>query len=195
MHPMRRTAHVFPIALVMSGVLAASACTIKSDTTSTTDSGTSVKVTMGSSAPNEVPLAPDDVRIKSIDGVLVLSLIGDTVFMQLSDSLRNKVAADIRNDASKDEDKSGIAALVTKSVAGVVQSAMGFTVRTAARDVRNLRYEDGHIRFDIANGDGTRDAKVRLNTNDGDKSTFTEADARKFIDAVKAKAGTDDIAK
>jgi hypothetical protein len=123
--------------------------------------------------------------------VLVLSLIGDTVLVQLSDSLRNKVAADIRRDGAKDSDQSGIAALVTKSVAGVVQSALGFTARSAAKDVRNLRYEDGHIRFEMANGDG----KVKLNTNDSEKSTFTESDARRFIDAVKAKAGSDDVAK
>lgn len=172
-------------ATVSCGVVALSACTIKSEASSSGDSH-SVAVSVGGSNSTETPLGPDDVRIKSVDGVLVMSLIGDTVRMQLSDSLRNSVAAEIRKDGEKDSDKSGIAAMVTKSVAGVVQNAMGFTVKTAAKDIKNLRYEDGHIRFDLKDGD----AKVKLNSDGkGENATFTEADAKKFIDAVNKKAG------
>lgn len=165
-----------------------SACTIKSET-SVSDSGTaaSVKVSMSGASTTEAPLAPGDVRIKSTDGVLVLSLVGDTVRMQLSDSLRNSVDAEIRKDGDTSSDKSGIAAMVTKSVAGVVKSALGFTVKAAAKDVENLRYEDGHIRFDVHGGKGN----VNINSNgrnDSNNAKFSEADAKKFIDAVKKKA-------
>jgi hypothetical protein len=160
-------------------------CTIKSETTVTDDSSGSVKVSMSAAPTESAPLADGDVRITSTDNVLVLSLIGDTVRMQLSDSLRNSVAAEIKNDGADSNDKSGIAAMVTKSVAGVVKSAMGFTVKAAAKDVKNLRYENGHIRFEITNSN----TKVRTE-GDGqnEKATFTEADAKKFIDAVNKKA-------
>lgn len=160
-------------------------CTIKSETTVSEDSGSSVRVSMSSAPAESATLAEGDVRITSTDNVLVLSLIGDTVRMQLSDSLRNSVAAEIKNDGANSDDKSGIAALVTKSVAGVVKTAMGFTVKAAAKDVKNLRYENGHILFEIANSNTKVNAEGR---NQNEKATFTEADAKKFIDAVNKKA-------
>jgi hypothetical protein len=160
-------------------------CTIKSETTVSDDSGSSVKVSMNSAPAESATLAEGDVRITSTDNVLVLSLIGDTVRMQLSDSLRNSVAAEIKSDGANSDDKSGIAALVTKSVAGVVKTAMGFTVKAAAKDVKNLRYENGHILFEIANSHTKVNAE---GSNQNEKATFTEADAKKFIDAVNTKA-------
>ena len=142
-----------------------------------------VSVTVGTAAAvKDAPLGEDDVRIVSTDGVLVMSLIGDTVRMQLSDSLRNSVAAEI----TKDADKSGaLAGMITKSVGAAVGSAMGFVVRSPAKDVHDLRYENGHIRFKMK--DGTINVK-----SDGDSrrdnATFSEADAKRFIDAVKKKA-------
>jgi hypothetical protein len=180
---------VVSLQLATATVLAA--CSFKAESTSSSDRDESVKVTVGvpgnatTAGSTEAPLAAGDVRIKSTDGVLVLSLIGDTVRFQLSDSLRNSVADEIRKDGDSSGDKSGIAALVTKSVAGVVKTAMGFTVRAAAKDVQNLRYEDGHIRFDIRNST----SKVNVSGDDHKSSTFTEDDAKRFIDAVNAKAG------
>ncbi len=186
---LRSVARVAGAGLVFAFTTAYSAaCTISSDKSSSDGDNPSLKVSVatGGSASADVPaLGPDDVRITSTDNVLVMSLIGDTVRMQLSDSLRNAVAADIQKDGANSDDKSGIAAMVTKSVAGVVKTAMGFTVKAAAKDVKNLRYENGHILFEIAN----TNSKVSTgHDNRNEKATFNEADAKKFIDAVNKKA-------
>lgn len=166
-------------------LVSAAACTIKSDTTVSNDSSPSLKVSVGTAPTAQEPLADGDVRITSTDNVLVLSVIGDTVRMQLSDSLRNSVADEIRNDGAKSGDRSGIADLVTKSVAGVVKTAMGFTVKAHAKDVKELRYENGHILFRIENSTAKVSSDHR---NENEKATFTESDAKKFIDAVNKRA-------
>ena len=135
----------------------------------------------GAAAQRDVPLGADDVRITSSDGVLVLSLIGDTVRMQLSDSLRNSVANEINKDADKGN---AIAAMVTKSVSAAVSGAMGFVVHAPAKDVQDLRYENGHIRFNMRGGN----VNVKSDgDNRRDNATFSADDAKKFIDAVKKK--------
>lgn len=158
-------------------------CTIQSDHSSS-DSSTSIKFGFGDSVSRMPVLGPKDVRITSTDGALVLSLIGDTVRMQLSDSLRNSVSAEVTKDVDASGDKSGIGGLIAKSVSKAVSGAMGFTVRVPATDVQNLRYEDGHIRFELRN----RDSQVNLSSDSNRNATFLEADARRFIDAVKKRA-------
>lgn len=165
------------------GIAFVSACTIQSER-HTESEKSSVSMSFGGDSAGPAELGPDDVRIVSIDGALVLSVINDTVRMQLSDSLRNSVAADIRKGGDTADDPTGIAAMVTKSVSSVVKGAMGFTVRAAAKDVENLRYEDGHIRFDIRNSN----AQVKSSGNNKNNAVFTEEDANKFIDAVKRAA-------
>jgi hypothetical protein len=59
------------------------------------DSRQNVNVAVGSTPSKERPLGAGDVRITSTDNVLVLAVIGDTVRMQLSDSLRNTVADNV----------------------------------------------------------------------------------------------------
>lgn len=169
----------FGTALVLSASLLG-ACSFKAEKTS--DGGGDVKIAFGDSATHTTELGPDDVRIVSTDNVLVLTLIGDTVGMQLSDSLRNSVAAEIRKGGENSGDQSGIAAMVTKSVSSVVKGAMGFTMRVDARDVENLRYEDGHIRFDIRNS-----SQMKSKGDRGSNAVFSEEDAKRFIDAVNAR--------
>ncbi len=139
-----------------------------------------VKVAFGDSSARDVALGPNDVRITSTDGAVVLMLIGDTVRMQLSDSLRNAVGAGIAADA----DSGGIGGMIARSVSSVVKGAMGFVVRVPATDIENLRYEDGHVRFDVRNSN----ANVKFSGNAGDKSVFAKPDAERFINAVKKKS-------
>ncbi|MEO7520744.1 MAG: hypothetical protein ABIW79_02900, partial [Gemmatimonas sp.] len=59
---------------------------------------------------------------------------------------------------------------------------MGFVVRVPVQDVQNLRYEDGRIKFDVRGG------KVNMNTSgNGTNATFSEPDAKRFIDAVERR--------
>jgi hypothetical protein len=103
----------FPIALTaLVAALLTSGCTARIGGDES-DSKQSVTVVIGDSTAAQGPaLGAGDVRIVSTDNVLVLSLIGDTVRMQLSDSLRNSVGAEI----AKDADTSGLAGMITKSV-------------------------------------------------------------------------------
>ncbi len=158
-------------------------CTAKVDTSSE-DSAGSIKIAFGNEAARDPVLRKGDVRIVSTDGVLVLSLIGDTVRMHLSDSLRNSVGAEITKDVDSSGDKSGLGEMIAKSVSKVVTGAMGFVVRVPATDVQNLRFENGHVRFEIKNNS----SKVNMNSKSSQNAIFTESDARRFIDAVKTKA-------
>jgi hypothetical protein len=159
---------LFPLALTVT------ACGSRGD-----DKG-AVKVGFGGDSARMPALGPNDVLITSTDGAFVMAVVGDTVRMQLSDSLRNKVALDI--DTSGQKEGGALAAAITKSVGKVVNTAIGFTVRVPVEDVQNLRYEDGRIRFDVRGGG------VNVNTSgNGNNAKFTEDDAKLFIDAVERR--------
>ena len=100
--------------------------------------------------------------------------------MQLSDSLRKAVGADI----AKDGDTTGLAGMITKTVSKAVTSAMAFMVRVPASEVQNLRFENGHIRFETRNSQ----SKFRMNGDNDQNAVFAEADAKRFIDAVNKRA-------
>ncbi len=148
-----------------------------------------LKVAFGKDEASEPALGPDDVRITSTDGSFVMAVIGDTVRMQLSDSLRNKVKTDIDTSAGK---KGGFGAAIAQSVGKVVNGAMGFVVRVPVNDVQNLRYENGKLRFDVRGGGG-----IKVNNSDnGGNAQFSEADAKRFIEAVERRQQRDsDIAR
>lgn len=124
-------------------------------------------------------LGPDDVRIQSTDNNLVLAVIGDSVRIQLSDSLR----AAIKQELDTAGGDSKLASAIVKSVSNVVNSALGFAVRAHVASVQDLRYDQGRIRFRI-NGD---DVKMGEGKYGGDDAEFTEEDARRFIEAVEAR--------
>ena len=140
-----------------------------------------VKVAFNDDAAVMPALGPDDVSITSRNGSFVMAVIGDTVRMQLSDSMRKSVSQTI--DTSADS-KSALGAAITRSVGKVVSGAMGFVVRVPVEDIENLRYDNGRLRFDV------RGAKVKVEgTTDtsGANAEFSEEDARRFIDAVERR--------
>ena len=133
-------------------------------------------------AASELPgTGTGDVEITSSDGSFVMAVVGDTVRMHLSDSLRNSVAQQIDTSMRMN---GGLGASIANSVKKVVQGAVGTVVRVPVDEIENLRYEDGHIRFDVRNG--------RINVNSSTKGNsgsamFREGDANAFIDAVRAR--------
>ena len=125
------------------------------------------------------PLGPGDVRVTSLDGALILALVGDSVRMQLSDSLRDKVKQEL--DTSSQD---GFGGLVARSVSGIVGSAMGFVARVPVSEIESIRYEDGNIRMETRNG------KFRMTGKDGDgksSAAFSPADGERFVAAVQAR--------
>lgn len=151
------------------------------------DSGGRVSLAGDSTATE--PLADGDVRITSTDGALILAVIGDSVVIQMSDSVRQAVRSDIQNEAA---DAGRLGAMIGNAVGAAVNAALGITIRVPAEEVSNLRYENGNLRFDVDGG-----AKVKLNASDNDSTNtisngknnggvFNEEDATQFIDAVRA---------
>ena len=125
------------------------------------------------------PLGPGDVRITSTDGAFILALVGDSVRMQLSDSLRHRVQNDIDTSA-----KDGFAGLVTRSVSGIVGSAMGFVVRIPVTEIDDIRFENGRIKF----GTHGKSHVSMSGSNDREgKAEFTREDGERFVAAVKAR--------
>ncbi len=135
-------------------------------------------------AASELPaLGVGDVEVRSTDRAFVMAVVGDTVRMHLSDSLRNSVDQEIDTSIGT---KGGLGATIANSVKKVVQGAMGTVVRVPVNEIENLRYEDGHIRFGVRNG------MINVNTStkgSSESAMFSESDANTFIDAVRARQG------
>ena len=133
----------------------------------------------------EVSLGEGDVSVTSTDGAVVLMVVGDTVRMQLSDSLRAHVRAEV--DSSVAEDAGAVGGMLARSIGKVVGGAMGFVVRIPVEDVENVRYEDGRIRFE-SRGNTKFSMGNRSDGDDrGNGASFTPADGERFVEAVKAR--------
>jgi len=151
------------------------------------DSGTRVSLSGDSTATE--PLADGDVRITSTDGALILAVIGDSVVIQMSDSVRQAVRSDIQDEAAN---AGRLGAMIGNAVGAAVNAALGITVRVPAEKVSNLRYENGNLRFDVEGGAGVKlnssasDSMSTISNGKNNGGAFTEADAMQFIDAVRA---------
>ncbi len=143
------------------------------------DRGPAVSFDASASA-TDMPLGPEDVRVTSTDGALTLSLVGDTVRMQLGDSLRRAVQQQL-DTASGD----GVGAMITRSVGGIVGSAMRFVASAPVQSIENVRYEDGHIRLE-SRGDGRSKFSMSGKGN-GEDARFTPADGERFVAAVRRR--------
>jgi hypothetical protein len=132
-----------------------------------------------------VTLGEGDVAVTSTDGAVQLMLVGDTVRMQLSDSLRASVKAEV--DSSLDHDAGAIGSAIGGAVGKIVGGAMGFVVRLPVDEVENVRYEEGQIRFE-SRGNTKFTMSGRSDGNgDGKGASFTPEDGERFVEAVKAR--------
>jgi PBP1b-binding outer membrane lipoprotein LpoB len=124
------------------------------------------------------------VSITSTDGVMRLAVVGDSVVMALSDSLRRSVTDKME---SGDSGRSGLGRAIVGVVGAAVNKALGVAITVPATDLRELRYENGELRFDLQSGNlqvNARDADGKLQQGSG--GAFREADALEFIEAVRA---------
>lgn len=135
------------------------------------------------SAARALSLGEGDVAITSSEGVAVLALVGDTVRLQLSDSMRARVRTEVDSSA---EDAGAIGRMIGRAVGSAVGGAMGFVVRLPVEDVENVRYEDGAVRFE-----SRRNASFSFGTEgDGGERKglrFAAADGERFVEAVKQR--------
>jgi hypothetical protein len=149
---------------------------------SSADSGIRVALAGGSGGGiargDDPPLGAGDVRVTSTDGMLVLALIGDTVRSRLGDAAVAKVRHDM---AAGTDTLSGFGGVVARSVTGVVADAMThatqFSLRVPAREVRDMAYTDGELRFHTG----------KSGKNNSMGAHFTAGDAERFMAAVRAR--------
>ena len=143
------------------------------------DTGTSISLGNGSGAgitrSSDPALGPGDLRVTSSDGMMVLSLIGDTVRSRLGDSAVAKMRHEV---AAETDTASGLGGFVAQTIKGAVAGGMAaaarFTVRVPVSEVHDMRYEDGQLR--IRSG---KDSKLN--------ARFTQGDAERFMAAVRAR--------
>lgn len=134
----------------------------------------------------EAALGPGDLRIYNRDSTVDLILQGNRILAGLSPKTIAKVQADLaKPDNTKDS--TGIGNLIASTVKQTVANAIGTHMAYSLADVRDMRYEDGQIIIERKAGGDTRlfgDAKV----NGEEKGKlFREADAQRFIEAVRAR--------
>jgi hypothetical protein len=129
------------------------------------------------------PSDEGDVRVTSVDGAIVLAVVGDSVFMQLGDTIRKQVKTELDSEA---QNEGGFGGMVVGAVSSVVNSALSFTVAVPAESVTDLRFENGRLEFNI---DGKAQMQVHSGPDKeerGDGGRFTPADADRFMEAVRA---------
>ncbi len=129
-------------------------------------------------------LGPGDLRIYSTDSSLDLVLMGDKLAAGLSPTMVAKIRHDMDSSKASDSGLGGaIAGIVTSSVAG----AIGAHAQFPLRDLRDLRFENGHFVFEWKTGrDHVLVSGTSVNGKKG-SDTFGAAEAQAFIAAVHAR--------
>jgi hypothetical protein len=127
----------------------------------------------------------DQIAITTRDGNVVLALTkSNNVAMRLSDSLRQHVDAEIAKDFNKDSAQSAFGRWVQRTTANLVSKGMGMEFSVPVREINDVRYEDGEIRFEYR-----KDRKLKFHSfkNDGRSPMrgFTPEDAERFVEAVR----------
>lgn len=130
-----------------------------------------------------IELGPGDIRITSTNGGFDLMLVGEEIVAGLSDSVLEKV----RNEIQAHESGDGLGANIERFVKSTVEEALSKRVRYSVRDLRDVRYEDGRIRFEYRGGEKF-DLLENTKTEDSHLlASFSEDDSRRFVDAVRAR--------
>lgn len=130
-----------------------------------------------------VPLQPGDVVITTTDTAVDMGVIGDHIIMRLSPKTLGRVRNDL--DTNKVEGE-GFGASIERLVKKSVSAALAKQVEIPLSDVRDVRYENGRIEFDWRSKPAINPENTK---NDGRDmlSSFSPADAQRFVDAVKAR--------
>lgn len=136
------------------------------------------------------PVAPahgDRIRIITTNRAAFLALQGDDIVAGFTDSLQRSVRQEIARDM-KDESKMG--RMIGEVVASGVSKVLGKQLSVPLAEVRDIDYDGKRIVIDYRRG--RKDAMITLESlkGDGDKTLleqFSEADARRFVEAVKVR--------
>ncbi|HEX7980336.1 MAG TPA: hypothetical protein VF461_17150, partial [Gemmatimonadaceae bacterium] len=133
----------------------------------------------------EDTLGAGDIRIVTTNGGIDLALIGDSISSGLSPEAIRKVR---RETDTASVTGTGLGAQIERMVKGKVQGAVGTRVSFPVSAVREVHYDGEKLVFEW-NGEPRKvfeQAKI-----DGKPllASFAPADAKRFADAVNARAG------
>jgi len=132
-------------------------------------------------------LGPGDMRIYNADSSVDVVLVGNKILAGLSPKTVAKIKSGL--DESRSGDTSGIGGMVSQIVKSSVAGAIGTHAVFPLAEIQDIRYDGGKIRVKWTDG-GDRElfsgAKVN---NEKVSDSFNEADAKRFVDAVRARKG------
>jgi len=132
-------------------------------------------------------LGPGDMRLYNADSSVDIVLEGDKIFAGLSP----KTVAKIKNglDESRSGDTSGFGGMISQIVKSSVAGAIGTHAVFPLSEIQDIRYDGGKIRVKWTDG-GDRELFNGTSVNHQKLSdSFNEADAKRFVDAVRARKG------
>jgi hypothetical protein len=130
--------------------------------------------------------ANDDIRIQTTSTELDLALVGDTISAGLTPRALAKVHQE--TDTAR-VSGSGLGSSIERMVKTTVQSAVSSRVRFPVSAVKDVRYEDGAIRFEWHERPTQLLEQTKVNGKPFLES-FAPDDARRFVDAVRARIPT-----
>ncbi|HJU72892.1 MAG TPA: hypothetical protein VJ717_04030 [Gemmatimonadaceae bacterium] len=127
----------------------------------------------------------DQLAITTRDGNVVLALTNaKTVVMRLSDSLRRHVDGEIAKEFANDSADTRFGRWVQRTTASLVAKGMALELSVPLKDIEDVRYEDGELRFEYSN-----DRKLKFHSfkRDGRSAMgdFDREDAERFADAIR----------
>jgi hypothetical protein len=132
-------------------------------------------------------LGPGDMRIYNADSSVDVVLMGDKILAGLSPKTLAKIKTGI--DESRSGDTSGFGGMISQIVKSSVAGAIGTHAVFPLADIKDIRYDAGRIRVQWTDG-GERELFDGTSVNHQKVSnSFNEADAKKFVDAVRSRKG------
>jgi len=131
-------------------------------------------------------LADARFAITTEDGKVTLLITDREVAVQLSDRMVHRVQRKLRNKTEEQDNPVGMA--IASAVVGTVREMIDDSFECRLRDLRDVAYEDGRLRFTARNGESVFE-DTDLCDSDDVMSRFSERDARAFVrEFRKAKA-------
>ena len=132
-------------------------------------------------------LGPGDMQIYNSDSTVDLILQGNRILAGLSPKTVAKIKGEM--DRSRNKDTSGLGGLIAQTVTSTIASTIGTHAVYSLSDIRDLRYEDGDIIIEQRRGGETR-LFHNVKVDKSEAKGFPEADAQRFIEAVRARKAT-----
>ena len=123
-------------------------------------------------------MGPDLHAILSEDGGVKMGLTREYVYFALSDSARAEARAELDRDAEE--------SFLGGIMRSVVGKALGFRAMYEVAEIRDVRWEDGHLRVVFNDPDRRIDDNLQLGEDESVADAFSEEAVQAFSEAFRA---------